>query len=240
MYLGLVDDDLRMAEILGNRITNMLHELGENGEMLCFDSAGAFLDAHRSRSFDAVFLDIDMPEMTGFELTEKLRQIEQDTPIVYVTAHDDLFIHAFQYRALGFVRKAKLETDLPIALQTIMKELRIEKATVILHTTKASGGKEIEIRISDIVYIESRNHLTYIHMMNGEAYESRKALRSYEESPGFFQFLEINSGTLVNPDRTFLSDDHVVTPDGIRLFISKRKRKAIQAKYLQKVRSRII
>lgn len=70
-----------------------------------------FTDANEALSFikmeepDVVFMDIDMPEMTGIELTERLKQNGISTKVIYATAYDDYAIKAFDQSALDYLLK---------------------------------------------------------------------------------------------------------------------------------------
>ena len=88
-----------------------------------FSSSSEFLSAYTNPKYDALFLDIDMPDMNGFALAEHLRHQSDLVPIVYITARDDLMIQAFRYKALGFVRKQFIDIELPYALSTIINEI---------------------------------------------------------------------------------------------------------------------
>lgn len=102
-----------------------------------FSNSSDFLNTYTNQNYDALFLDIDMPDINGFALAEHLRNQNDLIPIVYITAKDDLIIQAFRYKALGFVRKQFIEKELPYALSTIMNEIHKDDDMIEVTETRS-------------------------------------------------------------------------------------------------------
>lgn len=206
----------------------------------CFQNPTEFLETYSERKFDALFLDIDMPTMNGFELAEHLRNQKDDVPIVYITARDDLIIHAFRYKALGFVRKQYIDNELPFAVSTIMTEIRKSNCMIEVTETRSAGGRSHTISIQQIMYIESIRHNVTIYLTDGRQLAIRSSLTYYTEHEDFEQFVPINSGTIVNLALIELTKDKVRFQNGIELFISRRKIQSVREAYLNYMKKVLI
>src|SRR6185295_3363750 len=70
---------------------------------------------------DVIVLDISIPDMNGFEILRRLKQMECPAKVVFLTVHEgeDFVRAALEMGALGYVFKSKLVTDLPVAIQEV-------------------------------------------------------------------------------------------------------------------------
>src|SRR5687767_9936660 len=111
MYTAiLIDDETNNSELLQWQITKYCPNL--KIVAVC-DSAKDGIEAVRRFQPDLVFLDIDMPEMTGFELLEQLNPITFE--VIFTTAHEDYAIQAFKVNALDYLLKPVGVSELKLA-----------------------------------------------------------------------------------------------------------------------------
>lgn len=206
----------------------------------CFQNAADFLAAYQNNVFDALLLDIDMPELTGFDLAQQLRTENDNIPIVYITGRDDLITQAFRYKPIGFVRKQHIDIELPFALTTILSELNRKKPTITVTETRSAGGATHTILIDNILYIESIGHNVKMHLSDGTSLTARGILSEYLEQSGFSGFIQINSGTIVNCAHISLNEDKVQCKNGTVLYISRRKQADVRKAYLKYVKKVLI
>jgi DNA-binding LytR/AlgR family response regulator len=218
----IVIDDEPSAQ---KRITALLlqYSFFQSSTITCFETAEDYLNQYEKCSVDVLFLDIDMPGMSGFTLAGELRKHGDRTPIVFITARDDLVTQAFPYMAIGFVRKYCIENDLNFAMKTLKSVLSEQSPTITVKDSTEDKRKSLEIAVSDIYYIESHDHYTYIHTCNKKTYKMRKTLAQYMEDDMFKDFALINSGELVNLKIARLYHDKIILPDETCLSISRRK-----------------
>lgn len=238
MLFAVVDDENYVLKQLPNLIRSLMP--GLNIEIECFHSGSELQAAYNTRKFDALFLDIDMPEISGFDLAEQLRLQDDDIPIVYVTGRDDLITTAFRYKPIGFVRKQRIDIELPFAVTSILSELGRKKTAITVTEIRSSGGKTHTVLISNIIYIESSKHYLYIHLTDSTQLTVRGALSDFLNLSGFESFVQINSGTIVNLEHTNLSKDQAILNDGSVLFISRRKLADVKKAYLKHVKKVLI
>ena len=84
----------RMLVVDDNRVNRLLltHALEQNGHIVSTAEHGRIaMEMLRARTFDVILLDIDMPEMNGFELYKKIRQIDDKTKVCFMTAFEEYY-----------------------------------------------------------------------------------------------------------------------------------------------------
>ena len=129
-------------------------------EIDTYTDADLFCDAIFDKKYQALFLDLDMPKKSGFDISQSLRELGNNTPIVYITNRDDLMQKAFQYKVLGFVRKDKIQEELPFAISCVVQEIQKKNSHVMIFAAHRQKKEYYDLLVSDILYIESENHQT--------------------------------------------------------------------------------
>lgn len=205
-----------------------------------FSNSSDFLNTYTNQNYDALFLDIDMPDINGFALAEHLRNQNDLIPIVYITAKDDLIIQAFRYKALGFVRKQFIEKELPYALSTIMNEIHKDDDMIEVTETRSEGGHTYQLSINNIMYVQSFRHNVTIHMSDGNKITVRSSLSYFSEHKGFKHFIAISTGIIVNLSLVELTEEAVCFSNGEVLYISRRKIPSVRTAYLNYIKKVLI
>ena len=144
-------------------------------------------------SFDALFLDADIPELNGMEIAKKIRKNDLQVKIIFVSGQDDLAYKGYLYDAFRFVRKSNLEQELCEAAKSLNEIFSMRTDCIVFKT--ATG--ETVIAAKDIKYLESKSH--YIDVAcNGGVVRAYGTLREYEERMGCVGFIRIHKSFLVN------------------------------------------
>lgn len=167
-------------------------------------------DAWVEHEPDVVFLDIQMPGLTGLEVA---RRIAERSHVVFVTAYDQHALEALQRGAIDYLLKpvdiASLERAVarlkqrtqqaPAALGRVLNEILQAKAPAErLKWLKASVGKQIRlINVSDVLFLQSDTKYTRVVLADGEAL-IRVALKDLLEGLDPELFWQIHRGTIVN------------------------------------------
>lgn len=240
MNAAIVDDEPAFFSQISELLQVIASQNNVNVKIDFFKQADEFYRHYKSEKYDVLFLDIDMPDINGFELTEMLQRQDDNVKIVYITNRDDLVVYAFRYKALGFVRKKHIENELPYAMSTLFNEIKNSSKSVILTEVRSKGGNIKSVSVDSIVYIETHGHDAYVNLLNGEQLVVRKSLSEFLRMPEFEKFVYINSGTIVNLLKIKLQGTNVVLPDEKVLFISRRKMKDVRDAYLKSLRRVLI
>jgi two-component system LytT family response regulator len=228
----LVVDD----EPLARRNLTVLLQRDPDIEIL--DECGSGLEAIdtiRSSRPDLVFLDVQMPECDGFDVLELLGT---DLPpaVVFVTAHDEYALRAFEAGALDYLMKPFSNTRLERALARVKERLTHQSSQGTRAAERLivkNAGQVLFINVADIDWIEAANYYTCLHV-SGNTHILRRSLSVLEQELESGMFCRIHRSTIVNLERVVsleLMDDGeyaVVLKSGARLRASRRFRKPLQ------------
>jgi two-component system LytT family response regulator len=168
---ALIIDDERLARAELTRLLAAHPEIEVAGEARNGEEA---LDLIAKLVPDLLFLDIQMPGMTGFELLERLDQVPQ---VIFTTAYDQYAIQAFEVSALDYLLKPIAPNRLAAALAKLRprpERLRLEQVFV------RDGGRCWIVRLPDIFLLESEGNYTRLHFA-GERPLIRRSLNALEE-----------------------------------------------------------
>jgi two-component system LytT family response regulator len=201
----IIDDEQDAIELLSNRI----EELFENIEIVATVSNWkSALHTLRSKPADIVFLDISMPEKSGFDLLKLLPDLK--TEIIFVTAHDNFALNAFAVSATGYVLKPIDDTELSAAINTALRRIDDKRAARQGATNNYAATMNVSpkiripnnsnfdyVNIQDIIYLESVNKCTMIVTDKGK-YTSATNLGSYKYLTDEFSFFQVHRSFIVN------------------------------------------
>lgn len=148
-------------------------------------------------TFDVVFLDIDMPLMSGLEVAKFIREQKSSMNIVFVTNYASLAIDGYGVDAIGFLVKPIRSEDIQKVLNKITKKLLAERSDNKIIVKIKSGYQTI--RVSDIKFVEINIHDVFYHTTNG-VYKTRGVLKQIEKDLNHKRFAKCSSCFLVNLD----------------------------------------
>jgi two-component system, LytTR family, response regulator len=150
---------------------------------------------------DLVFLDIQMPEESGFKLFDRVEKI--DFKIIFVTAFDNYAIRAFEVNALDYLLKPVNPSRLAqsIARLSEQKSRKETSSTELKYDDYVfikSQGRTGFVKLSSIVCIKSIGDYTEIHTTSGVKRLAMRSLREWEESLPSQYFLRIHRTVIIN------------------------------------------
>ncbi|MEU4806058.1 LytTR family DNA-binding domain-containing protein [Actinosynnema sp. NPDC023587] len=207
------------------------------------DATKALRTLHRAtdagQSVDAVFLDIRMPGLDGLDLARVLSRFAQPPPIVFVTAHQEPAVEAFELKALDYLLKPVRPERLAESVHRIVHEVLDAKvaeppAPAPAEKTPDVGDEVIPvelggitrfIRLADIRYVEAHGDYARLHTATGSGLV-RAALNGLEQrwrSAGFVRVHRSHLVSLGHIDELRLEDGHLsVNIGGAVLPVSRR------------------
>lgn len=191
--VAVCDDEKNFLSVFSHSMKKLLGNNDDNISVSAYLNVSQFLNDHEQSPFDIVFLDIEMPEIGGFQCTERLRKVNEDTIIVFVTNHENYVFHSFVFRPFRFIRKSHFEDELEEALSSAVK-LYYEKTK--LYNISSEKGL-ISVRLSDIMYFDVYSHSVFMHMKN-EKIIVKKSLQEVENELGDFGFIRVHKSYLVS------------------------------------------
>lgn len=182
---------------------------------------------------DIVFLDIDMPEMNGFDIAKILNNIRPDITIIFVSSFDNFVFESFEYHPFRFVRKSNLKEDIDSALNAYQREIERKKDVYFFKTNEA----ERSVKTSDIMYFESMGHDIFIYTVDGNFKIKRERDRNMTvkfitekfENKGF---IRVHKSFLVNYLYIHtINYSNIILKNNLKININPRKANDIKKIY---------
>jgi two-component system, LytTR family, response regulator len=202
------------------------------------------LEEIRKHDPDVIFLDIQMPDGSGFRLLEELDEV--DFEIIFTTAFDQFAIKAIKYSALDYLLKPVIPQDLTEAIMRVEKKkaekVRKKNLEVIPEGLKMQDERSQKIVLStsemihvisveDIIRCESDNYYTYFHFVDGRKLLVSKTLKENEELLSQYSFIRPHKSHLINIKyiKSYIRQDggYILMTDGTRIPVSRRKKDKI-------------
>jgi two-component system LytT family response regulator len=191
---------------------------------------------------DLVFLDVQMPEVTGFDVLRAL-PVETWPVIIFITAYDQHAVEAFEIHALDYLLKPFTQARLLTAVERARKHLLARETSTLNQQLAAflkpsespaymtrvaikSGGQTVFVKVEDIDYIEAAANYAVLQT-RGENHVLRETLTNLEAKLPPRLFLRISRSIIVNLDRvkgikSAAGDEHVVVlHDGRQLLMTR-------------------
>lgn len=120
MIHGIVVDDELSALKWFRRVASDIPLLSIEGEFESTNDAISYVQEHR---IDVAFLDIDMPDMDGLDLAERLIKIDPRIQVVFITAYNHFALQAFRTHAVGYLVK-------PLERNELFEQIRMIAARI--------------------------------------------------------------------------------------------------------------
>lgn len=194
MYLILIcDDDLIFGQLLEKKVKAYMKERQIKCETELYTDGNELLEKLRKKTPEAIFLDIDMPAISGMEMAEQIFKNCINTNVIFVTNRDDLVFQAIHYQPFRFIRKEKLEEELEEALGKLME--KIDKDEKMLELQTKDGN--VVVPLKDVIYLESCKHYLTVYHQDGCS-EIRGKISNFEKWMTDYGFIRIHRSYLVN------------------------------------------
>ena len=195
---------------------------------------------------DLLFLDIEMPMLTGFDVLEELgRDISFD--IIFITAYDNFGIQAVKFSALDYLLKPVQNKELKEAIDKHLKKsqqkIPSEQIDLLLNNVQAERkGKRGRIALAskesiefvdpnDIVVCEANSNYTNVYLIEGRKRVISKTLKEFEEMLMQFDFFRPHNSHLINLARVkeFIRGDggYLVMENKMKIPVSKNKKEEL-------------
>ena len=239
----ILDDETGSIETLKWKLENYCSEVEV---VATFDSPAEAVNYLKKNPPDLLFLDIEMPMLTGFDVLEELgKDIGFD--IIFTTAYDNFGIQAVKFSALDYLLKPVQNKELKEAIDKHLKKtnqkVSSQQIDVLLQNVQAvKKGKRGRIALAsketiefvdpgDIVVCEANSNYTNIYLAEGRKRVISKTLKEFEEMLLPFDFFRPHNSHLVNLSRVreFVRGDggFLLMENKMKIPVSKNKREEL-------------
>lgn len=192
--VAIVEDEVSEADLLASYLERFSETSEEKFNLFRFTDPVVFLTKYTGK-FDIIFLDINMPYMNGMEAAKKLRAIDADVAIVFVTNMAKYAVNGYEVNAFDFLVKPVVYTNFVLKMRRILDYLNGRKDKKISVTTREGVAC---LSVAQLMYAEVMNHKLIYHLQGGREVVAYGQLKKVEEMLRPFGFARCNSCYLVN------------------------------------------
>ena len=242
----IIDDEEDAREVLALALKKFCPEIDILA--LC-ESPEDGLKKINSLNPSLVFLDVQMPNMSGFDMLEKISEI--DFEVIFVTAFDKYAIKAIKFSALDYLLKPIDVDDLVSAVERVKQKQKGNSGhyTSLLNNVKhgqeklerlaiPSDNEIILQKLDDIIYCAADGSYTVLHLTENKRIIVSKNIKEFENILPETDFCRIHHATLVNLNHVVKyirgEGGYVLVKNGDHLDVSRRKKEGF-LKLLQKI-----
>ncbi|MGB4844670.1 MAG: LytTR family DNA-binding domain-containing protein [Ferruginibacter sp.] len=237
----IVDDEQSSIELLQWLLTQYCPDI------TAIQTARSVKDATpviQSFKPDIVFLDIQMPHQSGFDL---LTGIDNwDFEVIFTTAYNEFAIQAIRFSALDYLLKPVDETELKKAVERFKAKRIYAPAGQVLFRNfiqnisqsnkdkfklALADANEVKyVQLDEIIRLQAESNYTHVHLTGNKTFVSAKTLKEYDEILLGHHFLRVHKSHLVNPAHILSYDraGQLTMSDGSTVEVSRRKKEYLQ------------
>lgn len=220
IYIAIVEDDRMFAEQLIGYIKQYESERKTDIKISVFGDGEDIIESYKCE-YNIILMDIQMQFMDGMTAAEKIRQLDHEVVIMFITNITQYAVRGYEVDAIDYVVK-------PVEYFAFSQKLdkaieRSKKQTEEYLMIPVEMGVQ-KLAVSDIYYIESLGHNAIYHTKKGD-FSTRAALKDLEKKMMQQGFYRCGKGFLVNLRKVDAVKNSDCIINGKRIPISRIKRK---------------
>ncbi len=231
MKIAIVEDESYEQEIIAKYIGEWAEARKEPVEFACFDSSESFLFSWEDvKDYQLLVLDIEMGEINGLELAQKVRSQDKDIPIIFITGYDEYMQYGYDVSALHYLIKPVNKERLLQALNRLAERGTKEVKCLILN----AENQVRRIRVNSILYVEAAGHGSIMHTVD--------EVILLKESFGEIERQVLSIGEMMKCHRAYLvnlgfvsvvQNSNLILDNGETLPIARNRKKNVQQEFLR-------
>lgn len=230
MKITICDDEKIFCQMIAEGCRDILKKMNIEYEEEIFLSGVDLLESEKEP--EILFLDIDMPQMDGIEVAEKMCRLYPDCFIIFVTCHYDKVRLGYKVNAHRFLYKPIDLKELEEAIDTAVQKISEQKMLIL-----DERGTDVFIRVKDITYIEAMGFGCAIYTRDSY-HISKKTMDYYEKelkNEGFYKihkqyFVSLGHITKITNESSVIIDEQKELP------LSRRKKTELRNRMIEYVK----
>ena len=224
LKIAIVEDNQAAAGRLKGFLEKYAVQYGMGFEVTVFEEAVNFLNCYRP-CYDMVFMDIELPHMDGMTAARRLREMDQQIVLIFVTNMAQFAVKGYEVNALDYIVKPVAYSDFELKFGRAVARCRNASGSIMV--VQQNGSKRILLR--ELRYIEVQGHKLIFHTEDG-IFTGSGTLLEAEEKLREKGFLRCNKCYLVNQKHiAAIRGNTLVMSGGEELQISRLRKKTFMS-----------
>lgn len=245
---AICDDENTMLDYLYEQISKEFEKQNADVHIDKFTSGNVFLNEHKAEPYDVVFLDIRMPDISGFDVAVELRKLSENVYIIFITTENALVYDSFSFQPFDFIpktmpseksndenKKAFLEQHISSAIERLIPRFALNQQICL----ELSHGEKTFVLPSDIRLIRSIGNYVEYSILDRGIVKQRKKLDDVEAELNKQLFLRVHKSYIINMKfvkKISFSKSTIIMDDDSLITISKSQRKQAEEVYVKYLR----
>lgn len=221
MRIAIVEDEAVYQQQLREYLAKYQEEFGCALQVSVYDSGINFVH-NFSNQFDIILLDVAMPYIDGIETARRIREIDSDVVILFVTNQAQHAIRGYEVDALDYILKPISYFAFSQRLKRALSRVSRREEPFLVLNLKSGPRK---LKISSIYYIEVKDHSLVYHTMDGD-YSVFGSLKDAEQKLADYHFQRCSKAYLVSLRHVDNVQNGCAVVDGQHLLISRPRKSA--------------
>ncbi|OZG62871.1 DNA-binding response regulator [Bifidobacterium lemurum] len=223
IQVAIVEDETEYARTLEDYLTRYGEEIGERFAVTRFPD-GEDIVANYRTAYDIILMDIEMASMDGMTAAERIREIDREVVIMFITNMAQYAIQGYKVDALDYVLKPISYFAFTQRLGRAISRMRRREETYVTITAKNSTSR---VPVSSILWIESSGHRLAYHTKEGVFESTTSSMKEVEERLRDEGFFRCNKGYLVNLAHVRGVEDGCAKVGGDLVMVSRAKQREL-------------
>lgn len=237
--VAVCDDEKIFINKISEYIATSARNQNINYSIYTCERGAELIKMCEEKPIDAVFLDIAMPGINGFETAERLLKIRSSLILIFVSSQETMVFSSYEYKPFWFVPKSQLAM-LEIVVNKLIKKVENEENDNPIIAINVEENKIVEIDVREIAYFKTDDH--YIRMVFKDGKEStsyRYKLDCVEKQLADNWFVRTHNRYLINCRAISLIEKNAcILVNGERVPISRTNMISTKETFQRYLRSR--
>lgn len=218
--IGIAEDDQVYVDQIQNYLNQYMKETGETFSVQVFRD-GVQLAFDYKPEYDILLLDVEMPRMDGITAARRIRKVDTEVVILFITNMAQYAINGYEVRARAYILKPINYYGFYLELQEAIASFKRREVSALLLTTEDGL---VKVPVGKVLYVENQKHDLLIHTTDN-VIRIRSAMKEMEDRLTGFFFAKSSVSYLVNLSHVSGISGDMVLVEGEKLPISRQKRK---------------
>ncbi len=228
----IVEDEIEQANLLRDYIKHFATDSGVDIDVDHLLDGIDLVDGYNG-SYDIILLDIQMKHLDGMAAAEKIRALDSDVIIIFITSTVQYAVQGYAVDALGYVLKPVPYTAFAQLMEKAISRVKAKQTHIYIKVTV--NDRQLKLDCSFISYIESSRNNVILHCVDQD-YVTAGPLKKYEEMLSSQGFSKCHNAYIVNLSYVqAVQKEEVVLTTGFSLPISRARKKDFMAALAQDI-----